>query len=295
MNRRVEVNAPKLARPSNHLKWTRHARRAFIYLILICGSVLMLLPFAWLIRSSLMSDGQIFVFPPQWIPHPFEWANYVESLTEVPFFNYFKNTMIIEIGVVPGTLLTAGLSAYSLARLQWKGKRIVFALIISTLMLPYAVTLIPTFIMWKWVGAVNTFWPLIVPAWFGGGAFNVFLLRQFFLSIPRELDEAAYMDGATPWYVFWKIIVPLSKPAFVAVGIFTFIAVWNDFLSPVIYLNSDSKFTLALGLAQFLGQYQQQWGYLMAASTAVLLPIVILFFVLQRYFVEGITLTGTKG
>ncbi|WAH44631.1 carbohydrate ABC transporter permease [Alicyclobacillus fastidiosus] len=274
---------------------TRRMSRGLIYLVLIAGSVLMLLPFIWLIRSSLMSDGQIFKFPPEWVPHPFEWGNYVQSLTEAPFLTYFKNTMIIEIGVVPGTLLTAGVSAYSFARLRWKGKRVVFGLIISTLMLPYAVTLIPTFIMWKSIGAVNTFWPLIVPAWFGGGAFNVFLLRQFFLGIPRELDEAAYIDGATPWQVFWRVVVPLSKPAFIAVGIFTFIGVWNDFLSPIIYLNSDSKFTLALGLAQFLGQYQQQWGYLMAASTVVLLPIVILFFVLQRYFVQGITLTGSKG
>jgi multiple sugar transport system permease protein len=276
-------------------KTKKRLSRFIVYFVLIIGSVLMILPFIWLIRSSVMSDGQIFDFPPKWIPHPFMWSNYVNSLTQAPFFTYFKNTMIIEIGVVPGVLLTAGFSAYSFARLDWRGKRIIFALIISTLMLPYAVTLIPTFIMWKSINAINTFWPLIVPAWFGGGAFNVFLLRQFFLSIPRELDEAAYMDGANPWQVFWKIIVPLSKPAFIAVGIFTFIGVWNDFLSPIIYLNDDSKFTLALGLAQFLGQYQQQWGYLMAASTAVLLPIVILFFVLQKYFIEGIALTGTKG
>lgn len=269
--------------------------RAVIYILLILGAIAMIMPFVWLIRSSLMSDSQIFTFPPKWFPHPFEWSNYTEALSEAPFFRYFLNTMIIEIGVIPGTLLSSGFAAFSFARLKWKGKKISFGAVISTLMLPFAVTLIPTFIMWKDIGAVGTYWPLIIPAWFGGGAFNVFLLRQFFMGIPKELDEAAYMDGANPWQVFWRIIVPLSKPAFIVVGIFAFIGVWNDFLNPVIYLNKANTYTLSLGLSQFNGEYVQQWGYLMAASTAVMIPIVILFFFLQRYFIQGIALTGSKG
>jgi multiple sugar transport system permease protein len=166
-------------------------------------------------------------------------------------------------------------------------------------MLPYAVTLIPTFIGWASINALGTFYPLTIPSWFAGaasGAFNIFLFRQFFLGIPYELDEAAYVDGASPWHVFWQIILPLSKPAVIVVALFTFIGVWNDFLGPLLYLGGDDqKFTLALGLATFQSTYTAQWGYLMAASLIVILPIVLLFFGLQRYFVQGITLTGLKG
>ncbi len=269
--------------------------KAVSYLLLIAGSAVMLFPFLWLLRSSVMSTAQIFIYPPEWIPRPFEWSNYSEALTLVPFHLYFLNTMTIELFVMAGVLITSSLAAYSFARLRWPGRNLVFGILLSTLMLPYAVTLIPTFMFWKLAGAINTFYPLTVPAWFGGGAFNIFLLRQFFMTIPKDLDEAAYMDGATPLQVFFSVIVPLSKPALIVVGIFTFIGVWNDFLGPLIYLSDDSKFTLSLGLASFRGLYNAQWGYLMAASTVVLAPIVVLFFFAQRYFIEGIALTGIKG
>lgn len=269
--------------------------RFVIYLILIAGSVAMIFPFAWLIRSSLMSTAQIFTFPPEWIPRPFEWSNYSDALTVVPFFRYFLNTMLIEVTVVSGVVITSAMAGYSFARLKWPGRNLMFGLLLSTLMLPYAVTLIPTFVLWKSLGAINTYWPLIVPAWFGGGAFNIFLLRQFFSTIPKDLDEAAYMDGASPLTVLWKIMLPLSKPALIVILIFTFIGTWNDFLGPLIYLSDSNKFTLALGLASFKGMYNAQWGYLMAASTAIVAPIIVLFFIGQRYFIEGITLTGIKG
>ncbi|MDQ8736345.1 carbohydrate ABC transporter permease [Paenibacillus sp. LHD-38] len=269
--------------------------RFVIYLILIAGSVAMIFPFAWLIRSSLMSTAQIFTFPPEWIPKPFEWSNYSDALTVVPFFRYFLNTMLIEVTVVSGVVITSAMAGYSFARLKWPGRNLMFGLLLSTLMLPYAVTLIPTFVLWKSLGAINTYWPLIVPAWFGGGAFNIFLLRQFFSTIPKDLDEAAYMDGASPLTVLWKIMLPLSKPALIVILIFTFIGTWNDFLGPLIYLSDGNKFTLALGLASFRGMYNAQWGYLMAASTAIVAPIIVLFFIGQRYFIEGITLTGIKG
>ena len=273
--------------------------RVVLWVLLAGGAAIMVVPFVWLVRSALMTDNQIFYYPPQWIPDPIAWSNFTGALTAQPFFQYFINTMIIEVFAVTGTTITCAMAGFAFARLRWRGRNLVFGLLLTGVMLPYAVTLIPTFIMWSWVGALNTFFPLTVPAWFAGaagGAFNIFLCRQFFLGIPYELDEAAYMDGASPWQVFWLIILPLSKPVMVVVSIFTFIGVWNDFLGPLLYLGSDqSKFTLALGLATFQSTYTAQWGYLMAASLAVILPIVLLFFVLQRYFVEGITLTGLKG
>jgi multiple sugar transport system permease protein len=269
--------------------------QALTYAVLIAGAAVALLPFVWLVRSSLMGPAQIFTSPPEWIPRPFTWDNYRESLTVIPFARYFRNTMTIELFVVTGTVVTSALAGYSFARLRWPGRDLVFGILLTGLMLPYAVTLIPTFIFWQQLGAINTYFPLTVPAWFGGGAFNIFLLRQFFRTIPRDLDEAAYLDGASPFRVLWEIVLPLSRPALIVVAIFTFIAVWNDFLGPLIYLNDDDKFTLALALASFKGIYNAQWGYLMAASTAVILPIVVLFFFAQRYFVTGITLTGIKG
>ncbi|GIN59698.1 carbohydrate ABC transporter permease [Lederbergia ruris] len=272
--------------------------RILIYLILIVGSGVMIFPFLWLVRSSLMGTEQIFMFPPEWIPHPIRWSNYPEALTTVPFGRYFLNTMSIEVFVLAGTLFSSTLAAYSFSRLRWKGRELAFMMILSTMMLPYAVMLIPTFMMWKGLGALDSIIPLTVPSWFGtgiNGVFNIFLLRQFFMSIPRELDEAAYMDGAKPLTVLFRVIIPLSKPAIIVVSIFTFIAVWNDFLGPLIYLNSDLRFTLAIGLATFKGLYNAQWGYLMAASAAIVFPIIVLFFCAQRYFIEGIALTGTKG
>lgn len=278
-----------------NLRTTFIIHRTLIYFILISGSIMMLFPFLWLVRSSVMSTSQIFTFPPEWIPRPFEWSNYKDALTIVPFFKYFLNTMFIELFVISGIVITSSLAGYSFARLKWPFRNIMFGLVLSTLMMPYAVTLIPTFMLWKTLGAINTYLPLAVPAWFGGGAFNIFLLRQFFNTIPRDLDEAAYMDGANPLTVLWRIMLPLSKPALIVVMIFAFIGTWNDFLGPLIYLSSDEKFTLALGLASFRGMYNAQWGYLMAASSAVVAPIIVLFFIGQRYFIEGITLTGIKG
>lgn len=265
------------------------------YVLLVAGACAALIPFIWLVRSSLMGPSQIFTSPPEWIPQPFTWENYTESLTVIPFARYFRNTMMIELFVVTGTVITSAMAGYSFARLRWPGRDLIFGILLTGLMLPYAVTLIPTFIFWQQLGAINTYFPLTVPAWFGGGAFNIFLLRQFFRTIPRDLDEAAYLDGASPLRVLWEIVLPLSRPALIVVAIFTFIGVWNDFLGPLIYLSDNDKFTLALALASFQGLYNAQWGYLMAASTAVITPIVVLFFLAQRYFVSGIALTGIKG
>jgi multiple sugar transport system permease protein len=254
----------------------------------------MLLPLTWLFRSSIMTPGQIFTFPPEWIPNPFAWQNYPEAVTTIPFLLYFKNTLFILIPTVIGTVVTATLAAYGFARLRWRGRDLVFNILLTTLMLPYAITLIPTFLLWARLGLINTTWPLVLPRWFGGGIFYIFLLRQFFRTIPRELDEAALLDGANRLQVLWHIIVPVSRPALVTVAIFAALSTWNDFLGPLMYLNDSNKFTLALGLAEFTGLYNSQWHLLMAASAVVIVPVMLLFFFAQKHFIEGITLTGTK-
>ena len=266
----------------------------FTYIILILGSLFMLMPLVWLVRSSFMELNQIFIFPPVWIPKPFTFENYPGVFEAVPFLKYFINTFTILIPSVIGILISCCMGAYAFSRLNWPYRDFIFAVLMTTLMLPYAVTLIPTFLIWAKLGLVNTFWPLIIPKWFGA-IFYIFLLRQFFLTIPKELDEAAKIDGANPLQILWHVILPLSRPALITVAIFAALAEWNDFLGPLIYLNNDEDYTLAIGLAQFTGLYHSQWNLLMAASTMVVIPVIILFFFAQKHFIEGIALTGTKG
>lgn len=266
-----------------------------IHIVLLFGAILFLIPFYWILRSSTMDIMQIFSIPPKWIPEPIIWTNFAEALTILPFDLYFKNTFIVVILGMVGTVFTAALSAYSFARLSWPGKNLWFALIMSTMMLPYAAKLIPTFLGWKMVGAIDTYIPLVLPAWFGGTAFDMFLLRQFFLTIPKELDEAAKIDGAGHVKIFFQIVLPLSKPALVSVALFAFMGFWNDFQGPLVYLNDQDKYTVALGLSQFSGMLTSEWQLMMAASAVVILPVLIVFLLGQKYFVEGIATTGLKG
>lgn len=295
----VEAPSPRATQRRLRLARTRRLFGRFVVLLtLYLGAVVTLIPFLWLIRSSLMAPRQIFTFPIEWVPDPFVWENFPRALTAVDFRQYFVNTMIIEAGVVTGTLISSTLAAFAFSRLRWRGRNLVFGILLGSLMLPYAVTLIPTFLLWRELRALDTFVPLIVPSWFAsglGGVFNIFLLRQFFMTIPRDLDEAAYLDGASPIRVLIEIILPLSRPALIVVAIFTFIAVWNDFLGPLIYLTSEDNYTLAIGLRSFTSIYSNQWDLLMAASTAIIAPVILLFFFAQRYFIEGIALTGIKG
>ncbi len=265
------------------------------YALLIGMSIASLIPLYWMIRSSLMKMNHIFIMPPIWIPNPIVPNNYVKAMTMVPFGRYFVNTSIIVVGGLSGTLITATLCAYAFARLRWKGRGFIFACTMSSMMLPYAVTLIPTFLGWQAVGALDTYMPLILPAWFGGGAYNIFLLRQFIRTIPLDLDEAALIDGAGYLSILVKIIVPLSRPALIVVGLLSFMHYWNDFLGPLVYLSDERMFTLSLGLTMFKGMYNAQWHLMMAAATVVVMPVLIVFFIGQRYFIEGIALTGLKG
>ena len=277
------------------MKKKKRIPKIIVSVILLAGAVICLVPFYWLVRSSFMKIEQIFRMPPEWIPDPFTLENYKQAFTLLPFGQYFLNTIIIVAAVMAGTLLTSSICAYGFSRIEWKGRNLVFSLILSSMMLPYAATLIPTFIGWSKVGAINTYLPLTIPAWFGGGAFNIFLLKQFFQGIPRELDESAVMDGAGHFTIYSRIILPLVKPALVVVALFTFMNTWNDFLAPLIYINDDNKFTLALRLQLFTSQYTAQWHLLMAAATVILIPVVIVFLFGQKYFIEGITMTGLKG
>ena len=277
------------------MKSKKKISKSIIYIILFFISFVCLVPFYWMIRSSLMDMSQIFTMPPIWIPKPIKFSNYKEALTMLPFGRYFLNTLFVVVFTVLGTVITSSLCAYSFSRIEWKGRDTVFGILLTAMMIPFAVTLIPTFIGWQKLGFVNSYAPLIVPAWFGGGVFNVFLLRQFFRTIPKELDEAARIDGAGHLTIYSKIIMPLSKPSLIVVSLFSFMGSWNDFLGPLVYLNDGDKFTLSLGLMQFQGMYSAQWQYMMAAATVVLVPIVIIFFIGQKYFIEGISMSGMKG
>ena len=265
------------------------------YVILSFVALTLALPLVWLISTSLKTGSQTFLMPPKWIPDPFVWSNYAEAFRAVAFHEYFWNTIRIVFFATTGALLTASLAAYAFARLRFPLREPLFLLVLSTIMLPSIVTLIPTFIVFRTLGWIDTFMPLIVPLWFGGGAFNIFLFRQFFMTIPLELDEAARIDGASNFRIYWGVILPLSKPVLATIAVFAFIHNWNDFFEPLIYLQSPENWTMAIGLRGFRGLYSTEWNLMMAASTAMILPLLILFFFAQRYFVSGIQMSGLAG
>lgn len=269
-------------------------RKTIAYLFLIIGSFVMAIPFLWMLSTSLKEQGVVFDLPPKWIPEHFEWSNYVFVLTEANVLMGFMNTMlVISLPCLIG-LFTSALAANAFARLRFPAKNLLFMMLLATMMIPGVVTMIPTFILFKNIGWVDSWMPLIIPGMFGAAA-AVFFLRQFFMTIPMELEDAAKMDGLNPFQIFIRIMLPLSKPALVTQGIFGFLAGYNDFLGPLIYINTTEKYTLQLVLASFQGFYNAQWTYIMAGSVLALIPTILLFFFAQRYFVEGITMTGMKG
>ncbi len=262
---------------------------------LVVVAIIMIAPFVWLVSSSLKSQMQIFQYPPQWIPDPIHWDNYTRALTYKPFGIYLKNTLTICLLNVIAVVLTSSLCAYGFARIRFPGRDFWFGIVMATLFLPYAILIVPQFLMFTMLGWVDTLLPLTVPIFFGGGAFNIFLLRQFFRSIPEDLADAARIDGCSEFGIYWRIMMPLAKPALTTVAIFTFLNAWNDLLGPIIYLRSPENFTLAVGLASFRSTLDVSWDLQLAASTATILPVVILFFLAQRYFIRGIVMTGLKG
>lgn len=269
-------------------------RSVLTHAALIPAAFLFLLPFLWMVSTSLKTDQQLYAYPPIWIPNPVNWMNYPNTVTYITFFLYMRNTLIIAVSATIGALISCSLVAYSLARIPWPGRNILFIVTVATLLLPFQVTLIPLFIVFRNLGWVGDFRPLIVPHFFGN-ALYIFLLRQFFMTLPIELSEAARIDGASEFRIYRSIVLPLSKAALATVAIFEFIARWRDYLGPLIYLSDQKLYVLSLGLYEYSSQYGREWGLLMAASVLITLPIILLFFFLQKTFVQGIALTGIKG
>ena len=270
-------------------------RTVLVYFILSIGAVIILLPIAWMISTAFKDSGSIFLFPPQWIPNPIQWNNLSKAIGSIPFLTFLKNSLVIVSLGVLGQVCSASIVSYGFARLDFPGRDFLFLLVLSTMMLPGIVTMIPVFMMFKAWGWLNTLKPLIVPSYFGGGAFYIFVMRQFFMTIPFELDEAARIDGCGTFGIFLHILLPLAKPALLTIAIFSFMGFWSDFMGPLIYLNDSAKFTLALGLNLFRGMFQTEWNLLMAASLLMMLPCVVLFFFTQKQFIQGIVVSGIKG
>lgn len=284
----IQGRSPALTRGQR-----QRIQHALIHVILIACAAVMFIPLAWTISTSLKDVSQIYLFPPKWIPEPVRWQNYRDAVTAIPFVRYFFNTLFVTVLSIVGKVFSVTLVAFAFSRLQWWGRDTLFLVMLSTLMLPPHITLIPQFILFKQLGWIDTFLPLIVPDFFGG-PFLTFLVRQFFMSIPFDLDDAARIDGCSSFGVYWRIIMPLSIPAIIAVIILVFNNSWNDFLHPLIYLQSSDKFTLALGLRLFQGEASTSWHLLMAASVLTMMPVLLLFFVAQRYFIQGVVFTGVK-
>lgn len=265
-------------------------------LLLLCLPAL--LPLAWMVSTSLKPDTQIFaggngLSLADLIPHPARWQNYPVALQAVPFLTYLRNTLLLCVFTVTGATLSSAVVAYGFARMDFPGKNVLFLLLISTIALPAQVTMVPVFALFRWLHWYGTYLPLIVPS-FCGAPFYIFLLTQFYRTLPMELSEAARVDGASEWRIFWRIMLPLSKPALATVALFQFLATWNDFLGPLLYINDPSRYTLAYGLQQLLSTHGGEWASLMADSTIFILPIVVLFFFTQKTFVQGVATTGGK-
>jgi ABC-type glycerol-3-phosphate transport system permease component len=261
--------------------------------ILIFGALVMIIPFIWMLSTSFKAPGKTFVYPPEWIPRPLVWQNYVEMWSALPFNSFFVNSIKIATFSTIGQLLTCSMGAFAFSILKFKGRDFLFFILIATLMIPYQVTLIPTFILFSKIGWVGTHLPLWVPA-FWGGAFGTFLLRQFYLTIPIDLAESARIDGANIFQIFTHIYIPLSKPAMATMGIFTFMWSWNDLLNPLIYVSELKQLTLTVGLSFFQNQYGGKWTLMMAGAVVSILPILLIFFFAQKYFIQGIAMTGIK-
>jgi multiple sugar transport system permease protein len=264
------------------------------YMILIGLSFVVLLPFFWMVSTSLKTKATMWQFPPQWIPDSPRWSNYVDAFSFAPFSTYIMNTLTIELFVILGQVVSCTIVAYGFSRFRFRGREVLFMIMLATMLIPDQVTMIPLFLMFSKFGWVDTYLPLTVPMFFGN-AFFVFLMRQYMLTIPKDLDEAAKIDGANSFQILWKVLVPLLRPSMTIIVVFTFSNVYNDFMGPLIYLNSPEKFTLAVGLANFVSSRGSEWNLLMAASTVTLLPLLILYYFAQRNLIGGVASMGIKG
>ncbi|SEO51810.1 multiple sugar transport system permease protein [Amphibacillus marinus] len=269
--------------------------KAILYLVLSLGSVLMLLPFFWMISTALKPDNAIFTVPIQWFPQTLYLNNFIRAMEVVPIMRYMFNTFLIAALKIFGEVFVSALVAYGFARFNFKYKNILFMVLLATMMLPYEVTMIPTFIIWSRLGFADSYVPLILPAYFGSASF-IFFLRMYFQTYPKELEESALIDGASYLQIFIRIFVPLSKAALMTIGMWSFMGTWNDLLGQLIYINSPEKYTIQLGLASFSNMTGETlWGPLMAASFIALIPVILILLFAQRYFTEGVKMSGIKG
>ena len=274
---------------------SRYRRTLPKHAVLIVLSAMFALPLIWMVSSSFKTAGQAIATPVVWWPHPFLWSNYSQLFGALPFFRYFWNTFLYAVVTIAGVCASSSLVAYGFSRLRWPGRDVVFYVMLMTLILPFVCTLIPLFVMYKRFGWIGGYLPLEVPTFFGSSVFSTFLLRQFFMTIPASLSEAARIDGANEFWIYSRVIMPLAKPALATVILFQFIYCWNDYLGPLIYISNPGQYPLSLGLAEILGTYTTNWAWVMAGATAATAPIVILFFLTQKTFIQGIALTGQKG
>lgn len=265
------------------------------HLVLLACAAAFILPFAWMLSISLKTNQQIVRYPPEWVPNPVRWANYADALRAIPLLQYAGNTAIIAFFAVVGAVVSNTVVAYGFSRMEWPGRDALFVVVLATLMLPFQVTMIPLFLLFSRLGWVDTFLPLTVPAFFGN-AFYIFLLRQFFLGIPRDFTDAAKLEGATDLQILWQIILPLARPALISVALFQFLFSWNDFLGPLLFLHDEAHFTVSLGLQRMQSALGlSQFGLIMAAATLIVLPVLLAFVVAQRFFIQGISASGLKG
>jgi ABC-type glycerol-3-phosphate transport system permease component len=263
--------------------------------ILITGAIVFALPFFWMVRTSIMPGWQVNIIPPEWIPAEIRLEHYIRPWTAMPYGLFFRNSLLIAGLNVVGTLVASSMVGYSFARLRYRGRDLFFMIMLSTMMLPPQVTLISRYVIFAKLGWVNTFRPLIIPIWLGGSAFNIFLFRQFFMTIPREMDDAALIDGCSRWDIFWRIVMPMSGPAIGIVSIMEFTWQWNNFMQPFLYLNTQDKWTIPVALTQVSNRYNMRRQEQMAIGIVALIPLLALFFFAQEYFVQGIVITGVKG
>ncbi|MFP4344997.1 MAG: carbohydrate ABC transporter permease [Anaerolineales bacterium] len=286
-------------------KLRKAVSKGFTYFLLALFSLLVLVPFAFMISTSLKTESQLFGWPIQWIPDPVKWDNYPQAFRELSsiapgltFWRILGNTLFITLLAMVAELIAVTVVAYGFARFRFPGRDTLFLVMLSTMMLPGIITLIPTFIIWRWLGRINTYDPLVIPIWFGGGAWAVFMLRQFFLTVPREMEEAAIIDGANTMQIYYSIMLPLVKPALLALGVMIFQANWNNFQGPLIYLNTTQLFPMSVALKFFqesLSKEAPKWHYMMAMSVVMAAPILTLFFLAQDYFIEGLQVGAVKG
>jgi multiple sugar transport system permease protein len=287
----MEAGVISVAKRRQRVRQQLVAALTYLALILVCA--LFVAPFLWMVSTSLKPDTQIFQDKVEWIPRPAMWGNYPNALASFPFLLYLRNTLFVCVMVTLGTVVSSLLPAYGFSRIRWKGRDTLFVILLATIMLPAQVTMLPVFLIFRALGWTGTFLPLIVPSFFGS-AFSIFLLRQFFLTIPQDLSDAARIDGCSELTTLFRVVAPLAKPAMATVALFAFTGAWMDFLTPLIYLHDESRYTLAVGLQAFLGRHNSEWSLLMAAATVITLPMVVLFFLTQKTFIRGIALTGIK-